>query len=565
MTAVEIPTPDPRTLDEAVRPFASAIAPHYALKREIGRGGMGVVYLARDKRLGREVAIKTLPPALAKDASLRERFLRETRTAGAMSHPNIVPIHGADEIDGHVFFVMSLVDGDSLAARITAGGPLSARDTALLMRDVASALAHAHERGIVHRDVKAENILVDRGSGRALVTDFGVARLAEATPLTITGQLLGSVHYVSPEQVSGGAVDGRSDLYSLGVVGFLALTGRFPFDAEVASAVLVMHATTAPPPVGSIAAVPAALAAIVDRCLAKNAAHRFASAAELRDVLEDVLVDLDRARKVPARPVRVSDTEAHAVWKRASELQAQTGIQPRPEPVAKARDAEKDATRRKGLKVDELRHAASEAGIDDTYVNFALKEHGLIPGGAKPPVPAARAALPGHHPEERHSRFASVPLRVVRDTAVPGELDQDDLERLVPLLLDDTGQLGRTAAMTRELAWWTGGAGAKLRVSVIPSRGQTHVRITRDLRRRWLVTFGFCFVTLGPISGLMVGAFFAEGLGVEVPGVLLGLATAFTAPFFTARAILQSSRRRVVERIERLTDRIAAKIRQSIG
>jgi len=128
MTVLEmIPTPDPRTLDDVSRPFAEAIASHYAIKKLIGQGGMGLVYLARDKRLDRLVAIKTLLPQLAADAQVRERFLRETRTAGAMSHPNIVPIHGADEIGGHVFFVMGYVDGESLAAHVRAQGQLSPR------------------------------------------------------------------------------------------------------------------------------------------------------------------------------------------------------------------------------------------------------------------------------------------------------------------------------------------------------------------------------------------------------------------------------------------------------
>src|SRR5437879_4946533 len=152
MTAVEIPTPDPRSFDEAARPFAEAISAHYAIKKMIGRGGMGIVYLARDRRLDRLVAVKTLPPHLAGDASVRERFLRETRMAGAMSHPNIVPIHGADEIDGHVFFVMGFVDGESLAAYVRAHGKLEPAAVVSYLRDVASALSHAHKRGTIHRD-----------------------------------------------------------------------------------------------------------------------------------------------------------------------------------------------------------------------------------------------------------------------------------------------------------------------------------------------------------------------------------------------------------------------------
>src|SRR5258708_21964546 len=216
--------------------LANVLDGQYSIDREIGRGGMGVVYLARDLRLDRPVAIKTLPPLLATDAAIRERFLREARTAAWLSHPSIVPIYRADELGGRVFFVMGYVDGESLAQRIRSGGPLPPIDALRLLRDVALALDYAHAQGIVHRDMKTENILIDRTSGgRAMVTDFGIARLAEATPLTPTGQVLGPVHYLSPEQAPGDRVDGRSDLYSLGVAGFLALSGRFPFESNLAS------------------------------------------------------------------------------------------------------------------------------------------------------------------------------------------------------------------------------------------------------------------------------------------------------------------------------------------
>jgi len=226
---------------EAFARFAAALAGQYELEREIGRGGMGIVYLARDARLDRRVAIKTLPPHLANDTVVRERFLREARTAARLSHPNIVPIHRADEIGGHVFFVMGFVDGESLAQRIRRLGVVDPREVLRVLTDVASALAYAHGSGVIHRDVKAENILLDAKTGRAMVTDFGIARMAEAAPLTATGQLLGTVYYVSPEQVSGERVDARTDIYSLGVVGFLALSGKFPFDAALASAVLIAH------------------------------------------------------------------------------------------------------------------------------------------------------------------------------------------------------------------------------------------------------------------------------------------------------------------------------------
>src|SRR5438270_1221572 len=230
-----------------------ALSPDFTLEREIGRGGMGVVYRGLDVKLERPVAIKVLPESLADVSGVRERFLREARTAAKLAHQNIVPIYRADELHGVVFLVMAYVDGDSLAERLTKRGALPARELIPILCDVASALDHAHAHGVVHRDVKPENILLDRVSGRALVTDFGIARLAEAKPLTATGQVLGTVHYMSPEQISGEAVDGRSDLYSLGVVAFRALTGRLPFDNETASAVLVAHVVKAPPAVRVVA------------------------------------------------------------------------------------------------------------------------------------------------------------------------------------------------------------------------------------------------------------------------------------------------------------------------
>ncbi len=282
-------------LPPEIAPLAASLDGQYEIERELGRGGMGIVYLARDVKLDRQVAIKVLPPALAGTAEIRERFLREARTAARLSHPNIVAIHRADEIESRVFFVMGYIEGESLAERLRRQGALTPAEAVPIIRDVALALAYAHEHGVVHRDVKPENILLDARSGRAMVTDFGIARVAEAAPLTMTGQLLGSVHYMSPEQVSGDRLDGRSDLYSLGVVAFQALSGRLPFVNESASAVLVAHVTKAAPALQTVAPqVPTALARVIDACLAKSPGARYATGTSLARALDDAWSDLGK-------------------------------------------------------------------------------------------------------------------------------------------------------------------------------------------------------------------------------------------------------------------------------
>jgi serine/threonine-protein kinase len=282
--------------------FQSALAGRYSLERELGRGGMGVVYLAREVRLDRPVAIKLLPPELAAVGALRDRFLREARTAARLSHPYIVPIHSVDEIDGFVFYVMAYVDGETLAQRVAERGPLAPPEATRVLREVAWALAYAHAQGIVHRDIKPANILLERGTERAMVTDFGIARLAHASGETGVGELLGTPEYMSPEQASGESVDGRSDLYSLGVVGFFALTGRLPFSAPTTHGVLVQHITKAAPPVSSLArGIPAALARTIDRCLEKSPGARYPTGEALAEALAP---STDARNDVPV-PIRV--------------------------------------------------------------------------------------------------------------------------------------------------------------------------------------------------------------------------------------------------------------------
>jgi serine/threonine-protein kinase len=267
-----------------------ALAPNYIIERELGRGGMGAVYLARDVRLERPVAIKMLPPEMAQREDLRARFLQETRTAASFSHPNIVPVHSVEEHEKLLCFVMGFVDGETLTARVNRTGPLSAADATKFLQECAWALSYAHGRGVVHRDVKPDNILIDRASNRAMVTDFGIARSQDNSKgLTMVGEIIGTPQYMSPEQATGETLDRRSDLYSLGVVAFFVLTGRLPFESQTAHGFLTAHITRPAPPLASIRGdLPPALTGAVDKLLMKDPAQRFQTGEELADHLDPI-------------------------------------------------------------------------------------------------------------------------------------------------------------------------------------------------------------------------------------------------------------------------------------
>ncbi|MBW8769506.1 MAG: protein kinase [Gemmatimonadetes bacterium] len=280
----------------------SALAGEYSLDREIGRGGMGIVYLAREVRLARPVAIKVLPPALAERHELREAFLREAQTAAALTHPNIVPVYAVGERGGFVYIVMAFVEGTTLGERIRQRGPLLPGQAARVLREVAWALAYAHGARLVHRDVSAENILLEHGSERALVTDFGIASAAQTNALSADGRVMGNAHYVSPEQASGEPVDARSDLYSLGVAGYYALTGRLPFDGETSGDVVRQHLTATASSITSVApSVPPRLAAAVERCLHKEPIRRYRNAESFAEAID---LAFEHAKEIPA-PLRV--------------------------------------------------------------------------------------------------------------------------------------------------------------------------------------------------------------------------------------------------------------------
>jgi eukaryotic-like serine/threonine-protein kinase len=548
--------------------FAQALAGQYALDREIGRGGMGIVYLGRDLKLDRPVAIKTLPPHLANDAQIRERFLREARTAARLSHPNIVPVYRADEIDGHVFFAMGFVDGISVAERVQAERRIDARVVLREMRDVASALGYANAQGVIHRDVKAENILIERDTGRAMVTDFGIARLAEAAPLTATGQVLGTVFYMSPEQVTGEPLDGRSDLYSLGVVGYYSLTGRFPFDALMASAVLVAQVNKAPPPVLTVApSAPRALAEIIDRCLAKDPAARFASGDELADALSrvegEVARDAVRAAAEPTAPAVVSEDEAQAIWNRAAALQAQTGLEPRPAAVARPRNVASDAARTSGFNLAAVRDAALEAGIPAQYVEHAMVEHGLAraPAGAVGPHTTMTDVSP------KPSKLLGAPMNIEYEAVIQGETADADFDLFADTIRRRMEQAGAVSAVGRSLTWTSLARQRTVHISVVSRNGKTTIRGAENMeslgrRARIIGLVGGGYLTMG-VSAAVVPMLVPHGglgIGAAIGTGLITLGSVFAA----ARYSYGRSARKRQARLRKVVEELMEQVRESI-
>jgi serine/threonine-protein kinase len=266
-------------------PLQTALADRYRLERELGQGGMATVYLAEDLRHQRKVAVKVIREEFAAGVG-SERFLREIRLAASLHHPNILPLFDSGEARGFLYYVMPVAEGESLRDRLARENALPVGDTVRLGREVADALDYAHRHGIVHRDIKPENVLLHEG--HALVTDFGIGKAfsGDAASLTQTGLAIGTPAYMSPEQAGGDAVDGRSDLYSLGCMLYEMLAGSPPFTGPTAAAVISKRFThDAPEITRSRPSVPAAVSTVIRRCLARDAAARYATGAETAEAL----------------------------------------------------------------------------------------------------------------------------------------------------------------------------------------------------------------------------------------------------------------------------------------
>lgn len=555
------------TIDPTFAPLAAALAQEFALEAELGRGGMGVVFRATDLMLDRSVALKVLPPALGADPEIRARFLREARTAGQLSHPHIVHIHRADERAGFAFFVMGLVEGESLSQRVRDRGPLPPADAVRHLREVAWALAYAHARGVVHRDVKPENIMIERGSNRALVTDFGIARVERASHLTSEGHVVGTAHFMSPEQVNGGTLDGRSDLYALGVVGYYLLSGRLPFEGLAPGAVLVAHATQPAPSLRSVAPrLPEALAETIDRCLAKHPADRFATGEDLAEALRRALEGAVAAGEpvVSDRHRTLSEEQAALVWRRAAQLQAEAAARLEREtrahamrtqigaPAADAADASATgaAAPTASYRLQDVESAAVEAGISQRFVALALSElpaDDVLQDGGNPNdarEQAGKLILGRVQRSLSVSRVIRAPARDVlksigrtfqgplfrlglKDQIGPHPLDGGILVFKLPDM-DASGSAGFSFTWLRYGLYAT-----EIRVTLRAldqDRGGTEVTAIADLRpgvgyNVW--GYGFIAGGMTAVSGVIGGAVGAKAMALA--GLAIGAPAAITA------------------------------------
>src|SRR5215203_5666993 len=278
----------------------------YDVVRPLGSGGMGEVYLARDRVLGRDVALKVLRRQYAGDDEFAERFKREAMSAASLSHPNIVQVYDRGETEEKASYIaMEYVPGGTLKERISREGPIEAADAAALGAQVAEALGAAHERGMVHRDIKPQNVILTAG-GTAKVADFGIARASSSVTISRTGSVMGTAGYMSPEQALGKPATPKSDLYSLGVVLFEALTGELPYTADNPIVVSMKHVNEPVCPPREIdPTVPEGMNALVTRLMAKDPEDRYASAEELADDLWKISRGREpTAASVVAEPTR---------------------------------------------------------------------------------------------------------------------------------------------------------------------------------------------------------------------------------------------------------------------
>ncbi len=461
------------------------LAGRYRPLREVGRGGMATVYLALDEKHRREVALKLLRPELAREIGA-ERFLREVEITAALNHPHILPLLDSGAEDGLLWYAMPYVPGGSLR-RLLGAGPLPLEAVTRIVREVASALDHAHARGIVHRDIKPENILFS--DGLAVVTDFGIARAAGAGAsggrMTATGLPLGTPGYMSPEQALGAAeVDARTDVYALGAVAFEMLVGETPAAWPGAEDVSLGRFAELPPAQRArLDPLPGRVEQALVRALALRPQHRFAAAGQLAAALA-----------AAAQPgAALGDDAVQRLLRRAAELQAQA---PEPPPG--------------GLTIGAVEQVAAQVGIPPVHVRAAARElegsAAVAPAATEARGEGAPAAPDWRRLRERWNRLAAT-------EQLAGALPDAAFPAMVAEIERRLGMPGHTSILSGTLTWTpapTGVAAGGPLVHVTARGGTTTIRVQEDLTVRGLHAL---IVPIGMVFGGWFGAVLGRSLG----------------------------------------------------
>ncbi len=421
-----------KTEDSEIDAVREALQDEWEIYRELGRGGMAIVFKARDRHLDRDVAIKVLPFSLAFDKEFVERFQREARTAAKLEHPHIIPIYRVGKSGRVIYFVMKFLRGGSLSEKLDQGGAIPPGDIRRLLAETSGALGYAHKHGIVHRDIKPDNIMFDE-VGHSVVTDFGIAKAATGTRLTGTGMSIGTPHYMSPEQARAQKLDGRSDIYSLGVVAYQCLVGHVPFDGEDAFSIGYKHIMeelpTPPLPSGEHREV----YQIIKRMMAKGPEDRFQSADDLVTALQGKVpitapTPVTTSSDVPTTVMPSAETAAQAPPPGVRPSTPTTPI-PRAEPLP----APKREKKRSGMLVGMLLILILGGGGAGGYWYFVM--------GAEWPPTFSRTEQPAVTPAE--STLVDDTLQVAAgDSAAAAAADS------VPAAAGDTADTAAAAAVT---------------------------------------------------------------------------------------------------------------------
>jgi hypothetical protein len=482
-----------------------SLASRYALERELGRGGMATVYLARDLKHSRQVAVKVIRPDLA-EAVGSERFLREIEITAGLNHPHILPLLDSGALEGLLYYVMPYVSGGSLRRLLDSGPEIPLEAVLRISEEVASALDYAHNRGVVHRDIKPENILFNEGL--AVVGDFGIARAVSSAPrekVTRTGAALGTLGYMSPEQALGTAeLDARTDVYSLGCVVYEMLTGGTPASWPGPEDVKLGRLEDAPPSHRTrLDRMPGRVEQVLAKALALRPGDRYGRAGDLARALEGAA---ERTRGF-------SEDQVRQLLDRAAELQAR-GAE---DPGAMTIGAVEQVAAQVGIPPEHVRQAAAELrGMEPR----ASPPQRRTPGGQAldwGPGSEAPAGLWRRSPDEKWDR-------VVLDSFLDGEIPEEAYPVLVEEIQERLGIMGHASVLANSLTWSPATHGEDSRrvvVSVKSKEGRTRIRVEERFEIRSYRRF---FVALGGLSGAVLAAVFATFLGMSdasIPALLI--------------------------------------------